>query len=116
MAKLYFVKVTSVAADLRDQNRPRQAWQTQVKHKKLYFRSRVTVRKPISTKLGMCIEDVRTNFCADFLGSRGEMTDALFFGYKSLIYEPNLAKFLTNVRTQTLKISWISVEVVAPKG
>jgi len=28
-----------------------------------------------------------------------EVTNARFFGYKSLIYEPNLAKFLTNVGT-----------------
>jgi len=63
MAKLYFVKVTNIAAGPWDQNRPRPAWQTKKATQKLsYYRSRVAVRKPISTKLGMWIEDVRTIF------------------------------------------------------
>jgi len=73
------------------------------------------VRKPISTKLGEWIEDVRIGlpfFSVDnYFGIRplvfeleapkfwGEMTDARLFGYKSLIYEPSLTKFQTNVRT-----------------
>jgi len=72
----------------------------------------VTVRKPISTKLDMWLEDVCTNLSRDsclgiwplVLGLWPqkfweEMTDVRFLGYKSLIYEPNLTKFYTNMET-----------------
>jgi len=64
------------------------------------------VHKPISTKLSMWIEDVRAIFPIDncfeiwpLLFGLGapefcrKMTDARFFSYKLLIYEPNLTKF-----------------------
>jgi len=62
MAKLYFVKVPNIAAALRYQNRPRPNTDKQETQKLSYFRSRVAVHKPISTKLNMCIEDVRVIF------------------------------------------------------
>jgi len=39
--------------------------QTKKKHKNSYFRSRVAARKPISTKRGMWIKDVRAIFSVD---------------------------------------------------
>jgi len=59
MVKQYFIKVPNIAAALLDQNRLHPA------HKNSDFRSCVAVHKPISTKLGTWIEDVRTFFAVD---------------------------------------------------
>jgi len=57
MAKLYFVKMPNIATGLRYQNghaqRDRQTNKQKRNAKLSYFRFRVAVRKPISTKLIM---------------------------------------------------------------
>jgi len=104
MAKLYFVKVPNIAAGLRDQNKPRPAWQTK-KTKKLFSVScrcaqtdlyqacPVDRGPPYHFFVGSCFGMRPLAFGLEAPKFRGEMTDTRFFGYKLLIYEPNLTKF-----------------------
>jgi len=81
------------------------------KYKNSYFHCCVIMCKPISTELGMWVEGRLYHFFHRHLASdllvlglgppvnSGRNDRCAFFGYKSMIYELNLTKFLMNVGT-----------------